>query len=78
MDNQKLMLTFELLERTAEYVKYIFYPEGHLRPGIVIFYTDGTKDVIKESPDDIKRHYAGHALSGILKQNKDKGTIAWC
>ena len=72
------MLTFELLERTAEYVKYIFYPEGYLRSGVVAFYTDGTKEVLVDSDDDVKRYYAGHALGGILKQNKDKGTIAWC
>ena len=72
------MLTFELLERTSEYVKYAFYPEGHLRPGVVIFYSDGTKDVLIDSEDDVKRLYAEHALNGIIKLNKDKGTVAWC
>lgn len=72
------MLTFELLERTAEYVKYIFVPEGYLRSGVVVFYADGTKDVLVDSEDDIKRLYAGHALNGILKLNRDKGTVAWC
>lgn len=72
------MLTFELLERTTEYVKYLFKPEGRLAEGIVVFFSDGRRDVIKDSSDDVKRYYAGHALSGILALNADSGTVAWC
>ena len=72
------MLTFELIEQTESYKKYIFYPEGNLRPGVVIFYSDGTKDVLVDSEDDVKRQYAGHALNGIPKLGKDSGTVAWC
>lgn len=77
-DKVVIMLTFELIERTAEYVKFFFYPEGNLRPGIVAFYPDGSREVISESEDDFDGYYSGHALSGILKLNKDKGTVAWC
>lgn len=72
------MLTFELLERTEEYAKFFFWPEGRGDEGVVIFYADGRRDVLKDSDDDVKRCYAGHALSGILKINKDRGTVAWC
>ena len=55
-----------------------FYPEGWLREGVVAFYSDGRREVLINSEDDVKGYYAGHALSGILSQNKDKGTVAWC
>lgn len=78
MRKERDLLTFEILERTAECVKYIFYPEGCLQAGVVAFYSDGRREVLVNSEDDAKGYYAGHALSGILSQKKDKGTVAWC
>lgn len=78
MRKERDLLTFEILERTAECVKYIFYPEGCLRAGVVAFYSDVRREVLVNSEDDVKGYYAGQALSGILSQNKDKGTVAWC
>lgn len=37
MRKERDLLTFEILERTAECVKYIFYFEGCLQAGVVVF-----------------------------------------
>ena len=71
------MLLYYILERTKEYAKYKFVPDGNLREGVVLFYSDGRKEVEQDSPDDVKRYYAIHALNGI-NTDLDKGTVAWC
>lgn len=71
------MLDYKLIERTIERILYTFTPEGSNNPGKVAFYSDGRKEVVEESPDDVKRYYANHALTGIDTE-RDFGCVMWC
>ena len=71
------MLDYKLKEKTAEKVTYFYFPEGSKRPGEVAFYSNGEIKIEKDSPDDVKRYYAGHAVTGI-DRNKDSGYVIWC
>ena len=35
------MLTFETIEKTEDYTRYAFYPEGDKRPGMIDVFSDG-------------------------------------
>lgn len=71
------MLKYRLESKNDERMIYIYYPEGYLSPGRVVFYSDGTKDAIEDSDDDVKGYYRGHALHGI-PIGREHGTVAWC
>ena len=73
----RVMLDYKLIERTANRILYLFIPTGNKRPGKVAFYPDGRKEVIEDSPDDVKRYYATHALNDINVE-KDEGYLIWC
>lgn len=70
------MLDYRLKEKTTDKITFYFWPEGSNQPGEVSFYNDGTKEVTQDSPDDVKRYYAGHALHGI-DTNKQEGYLIW-
>ncbi|SDJ30870.1 hypothetical protein SAMN04487760_10518 [Lachnospiraceae bacterium G41] len=70
------MLEYKLKEKTEEKITFYFYPEGSKRPGEVVFYSDGKIEITMDSPDDVKRYYAGHAVTGINKE-KTSGYIIW-
>ncbi len=71
------MLTYELIERTNEYVVYRFFPEGKKEPGEVKIYTDGRRELIKASPFDVESYFAIHALYEI-NTSKESGWLHWC
>ena len=70
------MLTYRLLKEEDGAKFYTFKPEGTKRPGVVAFYENGDREVLRESPDDEIGWYKGHALWGI-DINTDSGTVAW-
>ncbi|MDD3186606.1 MAG: hypothetical protein PHT76_15050 [Anaerostipes sp.] len=72
------MLTYKRICQKNNELTYEFYPDGNLKaPGVVVFYLDGTKEILKDSEDDVKGYYSGHALNGI-DITKENGTVAWC
>ena len=72
------MLTFELEScKNGRYV-FIYYPNGDKTiPGRIAIYTSGKREIIHDSPIDVKGYYRGHAFSGIHIHNQS-GTVAWC
>lgn len=70
------MLTYKLKKDESGVKIYEFFPEGSKRPGVVAFYDDGKREVLKESPDDQIGWYKGHALWGI-DLSSAMGTVAW-
>ena len=70
------MLDYLLKEKTEEKILFYYYPEGSNQPGEVAFYSDGRVEIVKDSPDDVKRYYAGHAVMGINKE-KTSGYVIW-
>ena len=72
------MLTFETIEKTEDYTRYAFYPEGDKRPGMIDVFSDGHIEVVSESEDDVNSRYLKHAITAIPKMDTDKGTVAWC
>lgn len=72
------MLRFRLIEyKDGRYI-YAFMPD--LDPnavGIVAIYDNGDREVLEQSPIDVKQYYAGHALWGI-PIGEESGTVAWC
>ena len=71
------MLVYRLIEKTLEKKVYEYIPEGNMRPGQVAFHADGELEIIKDSEDDIKGYYRGHAFSGIDIE-RENGVVAWC
>ena len=73
------MLTFMLVKETDDYKMFIFFSEGKEPPGLVVFYADGRRDLLVRPPSDpYKLYYSLHALNGIPRLGKDRGTVAWC
>ena len=70
------MLKYRIIERIGDKNIYEYIPEGNLRPGSLALYDSGKKEIITDSPDDIKGLYRGHAFCGI-DITKDEGTVAW-
>ena len=71
------MLTFKLIERLKNARIYEYYPENNLNaPGVVKLFDNGEAEMIRESKDDFKMIYGGHALRHI-DRTKATGTIAW-
>ena len=71
------MIKYKRISNNQQMTQYAFYPEGNIADeGIVAFYSNGKREVIKPSPVDVKSFYAGHALCGI-NLNKRQGTVAW-
>ena len=71
------MLTYELVERSEEYVIYRFFPEEKEKPGEVKIYGDGRRELVKDAPCDVGMYYAIHALHHI-DSGKEFGWIHWC
>ena len=70
------MLTYALKKIENGARIYEFFPQGEKRPGVIAFYDNGEREVIKESPDDSIGWHKGHALWGI-DTSLNNGTIAW-
>ena len=72
------MLTFELESYENGRYVFIYYPNGDkTAPGRIAKYEDGKREIIHDSPADVKGYYRGHAFSGI-DISKKEGTVAWC
>lgn len=72
------MITFELLEYNNGRYVYSFSPDIDPKAkGKVAIYDNGNREVLEQSPVDVKQYYAGHALWGISAGEKT-GTVAWC
>ena len=70
------MLTYKRIYMDDEVMRYAYYPEGKLEDeGIVEFYKDGKREMIKKSPADFQMFYGGHAFR--IDLTTESGTIAW-
>ena len=68
------MLTYKLVFKDNNVLRYAYYPEGKGDAGIIEF-INGQGRIIKESADDFEGFYASHAF--YIDLSKEKGTIAW-
>ena len=70
------MLRYQIVSRDNGRNVYEYRPDGEGRPGIIAIHDNGKREIIQDSPDDIKGIYRGHAFCGI-DLSKDSGTVAW-
>lgn len=68
------MLTYKLIYKKGNTVRYEYYPDGTGKAGIVEF-INGKGMIIKNSEDDFEGFYASHALD--INLTSETGTIAW-
>lgn len=68
------MLTYKLIYKEGNVIRYEYYPEGTGMAGIVE-YVCGEGHIIQESDDDFDGFYSSHALR--IDLNTESGTIAW-
>ena len=70
------MLTYKRIYMDDEVMRYAFYPNGNLEAeGIVEFYKDGSRKMVKKSPEDFQMLYGIHAFH--IDLTTESGTIAW-
>jgi len=68
------MLTYKLIYKENNVIRYEYYPEGTGTAGIVE-YIDSEGHIIQESDDDFDGFYSSHALH--IDLSTESGTIAW-
>ena len=68
------MLTYKLIFKDSNVLRYAYYPDGKGDAGIIEF-VDGQGRIIKESADDFGGIYAYHAFN--IDLSRESGTIAW-
>ncbi len=71
------MLTYKLASKTKYEAIYYYFPNGNEdAPGKIRIKSDGTREIVSESKNDLGKRFAFHALHGI-DINSKTGTIAW-